>query len=119
MKDKFELEVDATGKITTIYQSGIEQFAKELGGEIVKSSRASNIEWETIDGVSGWVVRAAHNPNLAIKRHANVRMSGVTYTYHIGLATFSQARHIAVFETREEALKYEEQFFWELLERKQ
>lgn len=103
MKDSFELKVGPDGTIETIYQDGIEDFAKEMGAEVSTVCRASEVEWEEIGEQKGWTVRSAKDPHLALREFPD----------EIQCNRNSQLP-MAVFPTREEALKWEIQFFWEL-----
>lgn len=102
-----ELEIGPTGTIRTIYKDEKLPLLHDLGKVTVK--RASNVEWEEISGQSGWTVRAAHDPELAIRlviRDCAFRQ------------VVAKEGDIAVFVSREAALESEERFFWELLPQK-
>jgi hypothetical protein len=106
MKNEFELKIASDGTIETIYQDGLEEFTKEMGGEVAQVCRASNVEFEIIGRRKGWSVRAAHDPELAIRLNPELLGWGP-----------SRRGNILLFETREEALKEEVRFFWQLLEK--
>jgi hypothetical protein len=102
----FEIEVTPAGKIRTVYKDEQLPTLEKLGA--VSVHRASNVEWEEIGNEKGWTVRAAHDPELAIrtifdKAHSSFRR------------VVSREGDIAVFTTREAALGYEVLHFWELL----
>jgi hypothetical protein len=106
MKDKFEVEIAPDGTIQMMYQDGIEQFAKDIGGEIATSCRASNVEWEESDGKKGWTVRSAYDRNLAIRCAKKDGISEIVC---------SRTGELVFFKTRNIALELEVNFFWELL----
>lgn len=111
MKNRFEVTVDEDGTITMIYQPGVEQHAKDLGGRVVKSERISHVEWEHQHG--GWTVRSAHDPEIAI-RHCGCHLckdDGVV-RYIVGK---EDQGPIAVFAERQQALEEEEKAVWKLL----
>ena len=101
MKDCFDVLIDEDGTITTIYQPGVEQYAKDLGGQVVNVTRLSVVEWEARYG--GWTVRSAHDYELAIRQGLNVAREGP----------------IAVFAERQQALDAEEKSVWKLLKEKE
>lgn len=90
-----KLRLDTDGKISAIYEDGIQEFLNKLGTTTIR--RASNVEWEEAAG--GWTVRAAHDNELAIRIDGQV----------------SRAGPIAVWASRAEALKAEVEHFWELV----
>src|SRR4051812_38239017 len=104
---RVELEIGEDGVIRTIYNDGLEKFAESLGGEISTVCRASNVEWETVDGFSGWTIRAAHDKELAIK--------DVGSSEPVFVCNRNPENRIALFTKRETALKVEVQFFFKLL----
>lgn len=110
MKNEMKFRIGPGGVIDTIYQDGLEEFAKDIGADLTTVCRASNVEWEE-ERVGpwvrkGWSVRAAHDNELAL------RENGI-----LGVPEPSRDRERPVhfFGTREEALKLEVQFFWQLL----
>lgn len=103
MKDKVELKISSDGTIETIYQDGIEDFAKDVGGEIAQVCRLSNVEWEEIDGRKGWSVRAAHDTEIALRAQDWCRWEP------------SKTGTIILFPTRDEALAEEAKFVWGLM----
>lgn len=123
MKDTFELEIGPDGTIKTIYQDGIEEFAQELGAEVSTVCRASNVEWEEASeplnkrfpATKGWSVRSARNGLVAL-RHQSDFNPGIGERY-IDSVVCSDNVNLAIilFQTREDALTYEEKFFWQLM----
>lgn len=105
MDDRFELIIDSDGNIQTIYRDGIEELANEMGAEISTVCRASHVEPEEIDGRKGWTVRSAKNPEFALR----------TTDWCTWKPGFEDAGQVTVFPTRDEAIKEEIRFFWELL----
>lgn len=105
MKDRFELRITQDGSIEGIYQDGLAQL---LDANEVRVCRASNVEWEeSPDGIEkGWTVRSAKDPELAI-RWRNVGLELDQHVVHSGILVF--------FNNREDALKQEVKFFWDLL----
>lgn len=106
MKDNVELSIGPDGTLRTMYQDGVEKFAEEMGGEITTSCRASDVEWEDDGTQKGWTVRSAYDKDLAIRSKESGAIIG-----------FKCARegNLHFFKTREDALKVEVTFFWELL----
>lgn len=102
MKDEFEVEI-SDGKIRTIYQEGIEEFAEQIGASVSSVCRLSHVEWEKIGDSGGWTVRSAHDPDLALRRQED------------GTVQVSVMGEIEKFHKREEALAEESRFVWALL----
>lgn len=102
MKKRFSVRFKPDGTMETIYQDGV---AEALGAKTQEVRRASNVEFETIDGRSGWTVRAAHDPSLALRTTDWCRWAP------------SREGTIVTFKTREEALTEEVKAFWGLLEK--
>jgi len=107
MKDEFELEIGPGGVIRTIYQDGIEDFAKEIGADITRVCRLSNVEWEyestTGRAKGGWTVRAAHDPRYALR-----------LSIKDGIVVSTEGT-LCVFDTRDDALRAEADHIWLLL----
>lgn len=109
MKEKFDLVIGEDGSIESIYQDGL---AEALGATTTEVKRASNVEWETVNlptTRSGWVVRAAHDNTLAIR----AQFGDVKDSYYVG-----REGVLAMFESREDALREEVRFFWDLVKEK-
>lgn len=117
-----ELLFDVTpdGTIRTIYKDSNVPVIKSIG-EISKIARASNVEWEVIENpinarfpaTQGWSVRAAHDPELALR----VESSPLMGSGYLDTVKVSRDNHLAVilFSTREVAILCEEEHFFELL----
>ena len=95
------MEVSATGGIRALWDDELPEFAKEIGGEVAQVCRVSNVEWED----DGWVVRAAHNPKLAIRyKHGELNR-----------VSDDESLHLCKWKKRDDALFYEHKFFHQLL----
>ena len=98
------------GKARCIYKDEHLDTYNALGE--LRVQRASNVEWEKIGGLGlcdlaeGWSVRAAHDPELAIR----VVLENCQYKKAV-----SRVGEICLFVTREAALENEVEHFWELL----
>lgn len=123
MKKTFELEIDSDGTIRTIYQDGIEEFAEDLGAEVAQVCRASNVEWEEVSepinkrfpATKGWSVRSAKNGLVAL-RHKSDFNPGIGERYIDSVVCSSDTNlGIILFSHRDDALEYEEKFFWQLM----
>jgi len=103
--ERAEFEILPSGEIRMMYDDlRSKQVADLLGASIVEVQRASHVEWEKVGEESGWTVRAAHDPELAIRRHANGQVLALKGP-------------LAVFPTREAALASERLHFWDLIPR--
>ena len=98
-----EFVIGSNGAIRSLYKDERLPFFERLGKLSVK--RASNVEWENIEG-GGWTVRAAHDPELAIRIQ---KLPGLLKR------VVARTGDILVFVTREAALGAEQSHFWELL----
>jgi hypothetical protein len=126
MKDTITLVVKPGGNIETIYQDGIEEFAKEMGATVSSICRLSNVEWEKVEkplnarfpATEGWSVRSAKNPNLAL-RHESSLNAGIGERY-IDSVVCSDNLHLAIilFSNRKDALELEEKFYQQLMQQK-
>lgn len=103
MKEHFQIEISPEGKVKCIYQEGIEEFARAMGGDITQVGRASHIEWEN----GSWVVRSAKNPDFAIRVLEETETS---LKMHV-----SNEGKMVTFNSKAEALYWEEELFWALL----
>ncbi len=103
-KKKVELEVGPTGTMRAYYDDSVAGALKKLGSMSVK--RASNVEYEKGKEEEGWTVRAAHDPELAIR----VILEGACFKRVV-----SKTGDLLFFNTREDALDAELTHFWELL----
>lgn len=117
---KVTFEVDDDGTIRTIYSDDLSAFAEKIGGEISTVCRASNVEWEVIEKpinarfpqTKGWSVRAVHDPELALRIRSSPAMGSYTDTLVCSREPYLA---IALFDSRENAIKEEVKFFFELL----
>lgn len=92
------------GKVVAAFTDETQQTLQAVGHPEV--ARASNVEWERIGNDEGWTVRAAYDPELAIR--AVLHSGGYR-------KVVSRTGDILCFVTRAAALEAEQQFFWELL----
>jgi hypothetical protein len=99
MKTQFEVIVTKDGSIDTIYQDGL---AQTLDAKVERVERASNVEYEHIEGRVGWTVRSAKDPALALRSTDWCRCGP------------ARTGAILTFQTREEALEEEVKHFWGL-----
>lgn len=99
---ELNLDVGPDGVIRTIYSDDLNKLAEETGGTIALVCRLSNVEWEEIGGKKGWTVRAAYDQNLALRTFDPPSTRGP----HVAASRLEEYP-VHVFETREEALKYE------------
>lgn len=104
---KTSLEILPNGTIRMVYSDDLWAFADKIGGDMRATCRASNVEWEDIGGLKGWVVRAAHDPTLAIK--------DVGSSEPVFVCNRVPENKVAIFTSRELAIKYEIHFFHDLL----
>jgi len=100
-----ELMVAPNGDVRSVYDDSRLQVFEGLKGNMTVQ-RASNVEWETVEDTSGWSVRAAHDPELALR--AILEDGG----YH---RVVSKVGDVLLYSTREAALEAEQDHFWELL----
>lgn len=106
-REELSFEIGNDGTIRTIYKDDLPEVADAIGAELSHICRASNVEWERYnDTIKGWTVRAAHEPNLAIRVRDGEYVVASNGLYPADLA---------FFDTREEALKWEVKLFWSLL----
>lgn len=92
------------GVMRSIYKDELLPLYESLGKP--KVQRASNVEWEESSDGSGWTVRSAHDPELAIRSI----LQDCCYKRVV-----SRIGDLLVFVTREAALEAEVEHFWELL----
>jgi hypothetical protein len=103
MESDFDVLIGPGGTIEMLYQEGIEEFAAEIGADIAKIQRLTNVEWD--EKVKGWVVRAAHNPFFALRYVIKDGSARVEPRMEI-----NAEREIAVFTTRDAAIEAEKKF---------
>ena len=101
---QISIVVTTTGVLRTIYQDDVHSILSKIGPYHIK--RASNVEWEKMDLVSGWTVRAAHDPELAIR--AIIKDGAFRQVV-------SKEGELLFFNNREAALEAEVRHFWQLL----
>lgn len=116
-KKKVTVEIGLDGTIRMVYSDDLWAFAEKIGGDMTATCRASNVEWEENYllhnrkiKISGWVIRAAHDPSLAIrmKEYDNAVSDEVECSRDAG-------KELAVYEERKTAIAVELKFFHELL----
>lgn len=111
MPKELELTISPDGQIESIYSDELKTMMESAGGEVAQICRASNVEWEdlAIDGKiqAGWTVRAAHDETLAIRMKDDQFVVSREATYKV-----------VAFPSREQALQFEKQFFWDLIPKK-
>jgi hypothetical protein len=100
-----ELMVAPNGDVRSVYDDARLEVFEAMKGKM-SVQRASNVEWETLEDTSGWSVRAAHDPELAIRCILGDGMYK---------RVASKTGDILLFTTREAALEAEQDHFWELL----
>lgn len=83
-----------------VYEDGL---ATTLDAKIQEVQRASNVEYETVDGRNGWTVRSAKDPELALRVSDGCPCGP------------SRTGVVLTFQTREEALNEEVRHFWGLI----
>ena len=103
-------EVGTDGVIRTIYSDDLNDFTKKLNGEISTVCRASQVEWEQVGEQKGWTVRAQHNPRMALRE----KITEDKWVAEIVCSDDSTINPF-VFSSREDALKMEVEFFFQLL----
>lgn len=108
MRREIEFEVLADGTILAPFDSEGEKLAELLEADIKEVQRASIVEWERARDRCGWTVRAAHDPQLAIRRTSE-------WTSDIERYCVSKEGMLEYFKTREQAIGMERGFFWALL----
>lgn len=99
MGDTISIRITRDGNVESIYKDEMLPVYDALG--LSKITRASHVEFEN----DGWTVRAAHNPDIAIRKHPHKANA-----YCVG-----RYGAIVVFQTRERALKAEVDMFWDLI----
>ena len=112
MKDEKTFRITPGGNIETMYDDGIEEFAKDIGADVAQVCRASLVEREgpfspNPEYNGGWTVRAAHNTKMAARYatpvHADITLSD------------NEELTLVYFATRQQALNWEIANFWRLL----
>jgi hypothetical protein len=98
---ELNLDFGTDGVIRSIYDDKLVKFSEDVG-DMAQVCRLSHVEWEELGGKKGWTVRAAHDTELAIRTLGPPSSRGP----FVGVSR-RQEYPVHVFETREEALKYE------------
>lgn len=115
--------VESDGIIRTIYKDELNKIAEDMKADITTVCRASEVEWEVVEKplnarfpmTQGWSIRAAHRPQLAIRWSSSLNAGvGERYVDEL-LCSDNKELAIALFESRENALKWEVHFFDSLL----
>ena len=101
MSDEIDLEVSEDGTLRGMYSEQLVTMIQAMGGKIVNIGRASVVEWDK--NRKGWTVCSAKDLSLCMRVGVN------------GQAALSRDGEVIVFDRREDALKLERQFFWQLL----
>ena len=94
-----KFRVETNGDLIVMYKDDRIDFIKELGE--VSVDRASHVEWSK--DLGGWVVKAAHDNELALRKDNE------------GKIVVTNSGDLAVFLNRKEALKEEVKAFWNLI----
>lgn len=101
LPDKIELQITPNGQIRTIYHDETFKYWDPILGQSTVT-RASNVEFEN----GYWTVRAFLDPNRAIR----IGPFGGLFVSQ------NNARPIAMFQSRTQALSEEIKHFWKLVE---
>jgi hypothetical protein len=112
-KKSIELKIGKGGEITTVYDDAIhaELVLRLPSMQIKEIRRASHVEWEVIAGSepavcrSGWTVRSADDPRLALRLEAS----------QLPKCVLSREGALLMWENREDALRHEREHVWELI----
>jgi hypothetical protein len=113
MKDEFELEILPDGTIRTMYQDGIEDFAKEIGAEVSSVCRLTQVEWEEGVTEKGWTVRSEHDPRFCIRWVFDAQ--GERTIFKPMRLKFVN-KDVVFFDTRDAALWAEQRFATEFIQ---
>lgn len=105
--EQLKLEFGPDGVIRTMYKDGLEEVAKIIDAEMTTTCRAANVEWEDHGVVEGWVIRAVHNPKLAVR--------DVGSSEPIFVVSDDEDLQLAFFVKRETAIEVERSNFFKLL----
>ena len=106
MKEQVDLVIGQDGSIEAIYEDGLADILDAKTSEVV---RASSVEWETTKDGSGWTVRSATDPEVAIR----IILDNCQYRKVVG-----REGDLAVYPKREDALADEVEFFWDIVKEK-
>ncbi len=119
---KISLDFGTDGVIRTIYSDELPELAEKIGGEISTVCRASNVEWEKVEvpasernpQLAGWSVRAAHDPQLALRVKTVKNITTMTEK-DVVTCSRDESLPIMLFSTREGAIREEVENFFNLL----
>lgn len=104
---ELNLDVGPDGVIRSIYSDDLNKVAEGVG-EVVRVCRLSNVEWEDHgEGLRGWVVRAAHDTELAIR--------DVGSAEPVFVVSRDPQLRLAIFTSREVAVAVEVSHYEELM----
>lgn len=110
VEDLGEMIVDLeTGLVTTLYRDGMEAAVEDLGGRLVSIERLSNVEFEAVDGRTGWAVRSARDPELAVRE-----IPGIP-SFCVPRFCVSREGTLALFGLRKRAIEVEIELWKDLL----
>lgn len=101
MSEEIELEVREDGTLRAMYSEELVTVIQGMGGRIVNVDRASIVEWDK--DLKGWTVSSARDPDLKMRNGPHNQI------------LLSRDGSVIVFERREDAIRLERQFFWQLL----
>lgn len=105
MPEELEIRIAPDGKMGSMYSDPLLKIVDKT--DKLKVTRASLVEWDP--RYEGWTVIV---PGGMPGKKMALRTSAMTNEVFPGMNGL-----LAVFDTREEALKEERKFFWELLEK--
>lgn len=68
MSDEHDFEVGPDGTLRAVYNDDVPALAADMGATVASVERLTHVEWETTpEGLSGWTVRSARDPDLALR----------------------------------------------------
>lgn len=101
-----DIEIDEDGTLRAVYDDDLLDLAEDMGARVRSVERLSHVEWETVDGESGWSVRSARDAALAI-REVKDEKGNLCYRP-------AYAGPLVLFCARADALRAERRFAWDL-----
>ena len=99
-KNTIDFKILDDGSLQSIFSDSNTEIYNAIGDFSVQ--RASNVEWETVKGTSGWSVRCHAFPKRAL-RLVNGRVK------------VSTRGKLKLFKSRESAIESEIRHFWDLI----